>query len=112
MRGTAFTTNKALSAPLLILGAERELVLVLGSLWLWALGGVMPHWPSLLVIFGMIITIFLLRLVAKRDPLGSKVFKNNSRFLLQHRFYCARGFSMVTSKRKVLSVPVSKISGF
>ena len=106
MRGTPYVTNKALSEPVLMLGAERGLVLLALPFWTWALFGVFPHWPSFLVLIAAIVTIFLLRLAAKKDAQGRLVFSKNSRFLLQNRYYHARGFSTIEPCRKVVSVPL------
>lgn len=110
MRGTPHETNKSLSEPILMFGAEQTLVLLSLSFWIWALFGVFPHWPAFIVLGAAIVTLFLLRLAAKRDSQGCAIFRKNSRFLLQKRFYHARGFfSAEETMRKVVSVPLKKV---
>ncbi len=111
MRGTERQTNQALSEPILFMGAERSLVIVTSFFWGWVLMGVFPHWPMIIVLVGYIGTIYILQSAAKNDPLGVAVFRRNSRFLLQNRFYLARGFAGNIQKvRKVQTVPVKLIS--
>lgn len=113
MRGTPRQTNKALSAPILMMGAERSLVIVACFFWGWALMGVLPHWPLVIVIAGFLATLYALRFAAKRDSQGVAVFRSNSRFLVQNRFYTARGFAGNLQKtRKVRTVPVNILSRF
>ncbi len=111
MRGTPRQTNRALSDTILMMGAERSLVIITGFFWVWVLLGVLPHWPTLFVIGGFVATIYLLRFAAKRDSQGVAVFRRNSRFLVQHRFYLARGYAGHLQKtRKVQTVPLTLIS--
>lgn len=110
MRGTHRPTNKALAEPILTLGAERVLVLLSCCFWVWAFFGVFPHWPAVVVLMAWGLTLFLLRLVAKNDPQGCAIFKKNSRFLLQHRFYSSVSLNEVSDKtRKVQTVLVQRI---
>lgn len=113
MRGTSRQTNRALSDTILVMGAERSLVIVACFFWGWALMGVVPHWPTLIVIAGFVGTIYLLRFSAKNDPQGVAVFRKNSRFLVQNRFYLAHGYAGNLQKtRRVQTVPVSLFSRF
>ena len=113
MRGTPRETNKALSAPILLMGAERSLVIVSSFFWGWALMGVMPHWPLVLVLMGFMANIYLLKFAAKRDAQGIAVFRANSRFLIQNRFYIAHGFAGKIDKIKGLqTVPVTFMGRF
>lgn len=41
---------------------------------------------------GFVVTIFALQFLARVDPQAMSIFKMNSRFILQYRFYPARGF--------------------
>ena len=111
MRGTPRQTNRALSEPILVLGAERSLVIVFSFFFGWALMGVFPHWPFLLVIMLYVVILYVLRFVAKQDPQGVSTFRNNSRFLLQKRFYLARGNAgNIQAVRTIQTVPVNLIS--
>lgn len=111
MRGTPRQTNKALSAPILMMGAERSLMIVAWFFWGWALMGVLPHWPMVIVMGGFVATLYALRFAAKCDPQGVAVFRANSRFLVQNRFYTAKGFAGHVQKvRKVQTVPVNRWS--
>jgi type IV secretory pathway TrbD component len=111
MRGTPRYTNKALSEPILLMGAERVLVIISSFFWIWVLAGVLPHWPSLLIVLGFVVTIYLLRLAAKKDPQGVAIFRRNSRFLVQNRFYLARGYAGTLQKvKKVRTVPLKLLS--
>lgn len=113
MRGTPSTTNKALSAPVLLIGAERSLVIVSGLFWGWAFMGVFPHWPIVIIAACFIANIYLLNFAAKRDSQGVAAFRANSRFLLQNRFYGARGFSAhLEEVKKVKTIPVNILSKF
>lgn len=113
MRGTPRQTNRALSDTILVMGAERSLVIVTCFFLGWALMGVLPHWPTLVVIAGFISTLYLLRFAAKRDPQGVAVFRKNSRFLVQNRFYVAHGYAGHLQKtRKTHTVPVKLFSRF
>ncbi|MBN1683994.1 MAG: VirB3 family type IV secretion system protein [Gammaproteobacteria bacterium] len=106
MRGTARQTNKALSTPILVMGAERSLIVMSCLFWGWALVGVFPHWAMFIVLLGFLATIYVLKFAAKRDAQGVAVFRANSRFLVQNRFYVARGYAGILSKiRKVNTVP-------
>lgn len=108
MRGTARQTNKALSAPVLLMGAERSLVIIAGFFWGWALMGVMPHWPILIVLLGFIATLYALRFAAKHDAQAVAVFRANSRFLVQNQFYAARGFAgHIQKTKKIKTVPIN-----
>ncbi len=111
MRGTPRQTNKALSAPILLLGAERNLVILTCFFWIWAFIGVFPHWPIVLIAMIFLMNLYVLRLAAKRDPQGVAVFRTNSRFLVQKRFYFARGFAGNLQKvRKLSTVPTKLFS--
>ena len=113
MRGTPRQTNRALSDPILVMGAERSLVIVACFFWGWAAMGVMPHWPIVIVTAGFVSTLYLLRFSAKRDPQGVAVFRKNSRFLVQNRFYIAHGYAGNLQKvRKVQTVPLRLLSRF
>jgi len=106
MRGTIRVTNKALSAPILVMGAERSLVIISCFFWGWALMGVLPHWTALIIILCFVTTIYFLKFVAKRDPKSVAIFRKNSRFLVQNRFYLAKGHaSSLEKQRKVCTVP-------
>jgi type IV secretory pathway TrbD component len=111
MRGTPRQTNKALSEPILLMGAERPLVILSCFFWGWALMGIIPHWPMVIVIAGFVLNIYLLKFAAKRDPCGVGVFRANSRFLVQNRLYLARGHAGTLQKtRKIQTVPLSKLA--
>lgn len=113
MRGTPRQTNKALFEPILFMGGERSLVILSVFFWLWMLSGVFPHWPSIITIIGLIATIYVLRFAAKRDPKGVAIFRKNSRFLVQKRFYLAHGFAANLSKtRRVRTVPIKLTARF
>lgn len=113
MRGTPRQTNKALSAPILMMGAERSLVIVACFFWGWTFMGVLPHWPLVMVIAGFLATLYALRFAAKRDPQGVAIFRSNSRFLVQNRFYTAKGKACNVQKvRKVRTVPIKLLSRF
>lgn len=109
MRGTQRFTNRALSAPVLLLGGERILVLISGLFWAWAFMGVMPHWPMLIVFLGFVVTLFVLRFAAKRDPQGVAVFRRNSRFLLQQRYFLAKGYVIETTKAKLVTTVPTRL---
>ena len=110
-RGTPRQTNTALYAPVLCMGAERSLVIISCFFWGWLLLGIFPHWPMLIAIFGLAASLYLLRFVAKRDPRGVAVFRANSRFLVQKRFYLSSGFAgNITKTRKVRTIPVNLTS--
>lgn len=110
MRGTPHLTQRALRTPVLMFGAERSLVIMASLFWGWAFMGVFPHWPMLFVMGCYLATVYLLRFAAHLDPQGVALFKRNSRFLLQHRRYVARGYSnTVTTMPVVTSVPVSSL---
>jgi type IV secretory pathway TrbD component len=107
MRGSIRQTNKALSAPILLMGAERSLVILLCFFWGWVFIGIMPHWPIVIVALSFVCGLYALRFAAQCDPQGVAVFRANSRFLLQNRFYCARGFAGNLQKtKKIRTVPV------
>jgi type IV secretory pathway TrbD component len=107
MRGTPRITNKALSAPQLTMGCETSLFVLCSFFWGWAFIGVLPHWPSVFIIFCWVGNIYLLRFAAKKDPQFVAVFRKNSRFLLQQRFYLARGYAgNVQQAQKLQTVPV------
>ncbi len=113
MRGTPRQTNRALSDTILVMGAERSLIIVAFFFWGWALMGVLPHWPTIVVLAGFIGTLYLLKFSAKRDPQGVAVFRKNSRFLVQNRFYLAHGYAGNLQKsRRVQTVPVNLFSRF
>ena len=113
MRGTPSATNKALSAPVLLMGAERSLVILCGLFWGWAFMGVFPHWPMLIIAACFFVNIYILQFAAKRDSQGVAVFRTNSRFLLQNRFYGVRGFSgHVNEVKKVKTIPMNLLSRF
>ena len=112
-RGTLRETNTALYAPVLCMGAERSLVIISCFFWGWLLLGVFPHWPMLIAIFGLVTSLYLLRFAAKRDPRGVAVFRSNSRFLVQKRFYLASGFAGHLSKTcKIKTIPINLASRF
>lgn len=109
MRGTYRQTNKALSEPILVMGAERSLVIMSCLFWGWALMGIFPHWPFMLMIIGWVANLYFLRFVAKRDPQGVAVFRKNSRFLLQNRFYVSRGYAGHLIKLKKLNTVPTRL---
>src|SRR5690606_1891775 len=106
-------TNKALSEPILVMGAERSLFIITCFFWSWALMGVIPHWPIVIALAGFLATVYVLKFAAKRDPQGVAVFRKNSRFLVQSRLYIAHGFAGGFQKpRKPIPVPINTLDKF
>ncbi|RZA08973.1 MAG: conjugal transfer protein TrbD [Moraxellaceae bacterium] len=79
------TINRALTRPSLLLGCERELILMAGliaAIMIFAL----KTWSSILFGVGIwVVALILLRRIASADPLASKVylrqFKNQDIYL-------------------------------
>ena len=113
MRGTPRETNKALLAPNHICGAEMRLVIMSVCFWAWVVFGLLPHLVALIALFGFGINMYLLRFFAKKDPMGSEVFRNNSSFIVTKSIYPARAHAgHIRKVKKVVTVPVSKLARF
>lgn len=72
--------HSALNRPNLLLGAERELTLMLGLICTIMVFLALTWQTALLGIFLWIVLISLLRMMAKADPMMSKVYLRHLRY--------------------------------
>lgn len=104
MRGTDRPTNKALSNTILLMGCERLPFFVAALMWGVFLFSTFGHWTMIFGLVGFAVTIFALKFLARIDPQAMSIFKMNSRFILQNRFYPARGFPGTFVERQPKSI--------
>jgi type IV secretion system protein TrbD len=91
------TLHRAGIRPHLLLGGDRELVLCSGLLT-GSLTVTSFHWPSILTgILLWTVALFVLRRMAKADPLMRAVYQ---RHLLYQRYYPARSRPYRENRRK------------
>lgn len=113
MRGTPRETNKALLAPNHLCGGEMRLVIMSVCFWAWVVFGLLPHLVAVVALLGFLATMYLLRFFAKKDPIGSEVFRSNSRFIVTKAIFPARAHAGCIKKvKKVITVPVSNSARF
>jgi len=76
----AIKVHSALNRPNLLLGAERELTLILGLICTIMVFLALTWQTALLGIFLWIVLISLLRMMAKADPMMSKIYLRHLRY--------------------------------
>lgn len=76
----AIKVHSALNRPNLLLGAERELTLMLGLICTIMVFLALTWQTALLGIFLWTVLISLLRMMAKADPMMSKVYLRHLRY--------------------------------
>jgi len=76
----AIKVHAALNRPNLLLGAERELTLMLGLICTIMVFLALTWQTALLGIVLWVVLISLLRMMAKADPMMSKVYRRHLRY--------------------------------
>jgi type IV secretory pathway TrbD component len=104
MRGTIIETNKAITEPILMMGAERNMTILNFMLWGVIIAGVYMHWYVVIPVIVLIVCQKLLARLAKADPFMQRTFVTNQDFLIgsDRRFYAASSPAMNLNKSRAL----------
>lgn len=77
--------HRALSRPNLLMGADRELVLITGLASVILIFVVLTWYAALFGVFVWLVAVAALRMMAKADPLMRKVYVRHIRYKAHYR---------------------------